>query len=381
MRKTLKQTAALVTALAFLTACSGGGTGGGTAASTAASTAGAAASTAETVTGTAEQAGGEASGDYALTTAITSTDQITIRISEDASEIHPSHIALEQCFKAPLEAASNGNITVEIYPNSMLGSLTENVNSMQMGDLEMAYLNDSILSGFIPEFAVVGLPYLFTSVDAVHNAMAGDFGATLSQKVYDELGLVNLGWCDVGFRNLTNSVKPIEKADDLSGLKIRTMTNDLHVAYFSHLGALPTPMAFNELYTAMQQGTVDGQENPTAMIWNNNIHEVQKYMTVSEHVWTSTGLMIAKGFFEGLPQDYQDAIREAGANTTALQRDMITQQNQDLLQNIIDYGVEVVELDDAAKAEFQEKAKESVWVTAVDLYGQELIDQADSYNN
>ncbi|MBU5625590.1 TRAP transporter substrate-binding protein [Oscillibacter sp. MSJ-2] len=158
------------------------------------------------------------------------------------------------------------------------------------------------------------------------------------------------------------------------------MTNDLHVAYFSYLGALPTPMAFNELYTAMQQGTVDGEENPTAMIWNNNIHEVQKYMTVSEHIWTSTGLCIAKAFLESLPADYQEAIREAGANATALQRDMITEQNESLLQNIKDYGVEVTELSDEAKADFQQKAKESVWVTAAELYGQDLLDLADSYN-
>lgn len=168
--------------------------------------------------------------------------------------------------------------------------------------------------------------------------------------------------------------------DDLKGLKIRTMTNDLHVAYFQYLGALPTPMAFNELYTAMQQGTVDGQENPTAMIWNNNIYEVQKYMTVSEHIWTSTALCVAENFLESLPQDYQDAIREAGANTTALQAEMITEENQSLLQNIEDARVEVTTLSDEAKAEFQQKAKESVWVTAADLYGQDLIDLADSFN-
>lgn len=133
------------------------------------------------------------SSKYALKTQITSTDKITIRVAEDASEIHPSHLALVGCFKEPLEAASNGNITVEIYPNGMLGSLTENVNSMQMGDLEMAFLNDGILSGFIPEFSIIGLPYLFTSVDAVHNAMNGAFGEEMSARLQDQLGIVNLG--------------------------------------------------------------------------------------------------------------------------------------------------------------------------------------------
>ena len=318
--------------------------------------------------------------EVALTTEITSTDQITIRIAHDTSEQHPSHIVLEEAFKAPLEAASNGNITVEIYPNSMLGSLTENFNSIQMGDLEMAYLNDSIISGFIPEFNVVGLPYLFTSVDNAHEALLGEFGDELSQMLYDQQGLINLGWCDVGFRNLTNSKHPITSVADLSGLKIRTQTNDVHVAYFDALGALPTPMSFNELYSALQQKTVDGQENPTAMIWNNNIWEVQPYMTVSEHVWTATTLCIGAEFFEGLPEDYQAAIQEAADNTTRLQREMITQENEELLQNIIDGGVEVVELTDEAKQEFIDIAQESVYPQAAQDYGQELIDLALSYN-
>lgn len=372
----MKKVLALALTATMLTALVG--CGGSQPAETTAAAAAETEAAAEGETEAAAEAGAE--GDYTLKTAITSTDKITIRISEDASEIHPSHIALEKCFKAPLEEASGGNITVEIYPNSMLGSLTENVNSMQMGDLEMAYLNDSILSGFIPEFAVVGLPYLFTSVDAVHNAMAGDFGAELSQKIYDNLGIVNLGWCDVGFRNITNSKKEIKTPADLAGMKIRTMTNDLHVEYFSHLGAMPTPMAFNELYTALQQGTVDGQENPTAMIFNNNLYEVQKYMTVSEHVWTSTGLMIAKNFYEGLPQDYQDAIQEAADNTTQLQRDMITEQNSSLLTNIEEAGVQVTVLTDEEKKAFQDAASESVWKTAAEKYGQELIDKAAAYN-
>ena len=172
----------------------------------------------------------------------------------------------------------------------------------------------------------------------------------------------------------------ITSVADLSGLKIRTQTNDVHVAYFDALGALPTPMSFNELYSALQQKTVDGQENPTAMIWNNNIWEVQPYMTVSEHVWTATTLCIGAEFFEGLPEDYQAAIQEAADNTTRLQREMITQENEELLQNIIDGGVEVVELTDEAKQEFIDIAQESVYPQAAQDYGQELIDLALSYN-
>lgn len=319
-------------------------------------------------------------GKWALETKITSTDKVTIRISHDTSDTQPSHVVLEEAFKAPLEAASNGNITVEIYPNSMLGSLTENVNSIQLGDLEMAYLNDSILSGFIPEFAVVGMPFLFSGTEAVHNAMEGDFGDHMNALLEEGLGIVNLGWCDVGFRNITNSSKPITSPDDLKGMKIRTMTNPLHLEYFEACGALPTPMAFNELYTALQQKTVDGEENPNAIVWNNNIWEVQSYMTISEHIWTSTALSIGKAFLESLPQDYQDAIREAGAQTAAYQREMTTEQNASLAANIAGKGVEVTELTAEQKAAFMKVAEDTVYKTAAKNYGQDLIDLAAAYN-
>ena len=133
------------------------------------------------------------SSEYALKTQITSTDKITIRVAEDASEIHPSHIALVSCFKEPLEAASNGNITVEIYPNGMLGSLTENVNSMQMGDLEMAYLNDSILSGFITSLRGSFLVLVYAEM------YGAEYGMGFYVKKYTEYGLYAEAWCGFVF--------------------------------------------------------------------------------------------------------------------------------------------------------------------------------------
>ena len=273
-------------------------------------------------------AGGSASGsaggnsanpaDWGLTTEVTSTDKITIRLAYDCSDTHPSHKAFVEKFQEPLQGISNGNITVELYPNSQLGSLAENMESMRIGDLEMAGLTDATLAATVPEFNLIGLPFMWTSIDAVHEALDGDFGDYLNNLLKEQTGIINLGYLDVGFRNITNSKKPVSTPDDLKGLKIRTMTNTLHVEYFDALGAIPTPMSFTELFTALQQKTVDGQENPTAMIYNNAIYEVQKYMTVSEHVWTSTPLCIAGDFYNSLPADYQAAIAEAAANTLSL---------------------------------------------------------------
>lgn len=319
--------------------------------------------------------------DYGLTTQVTSTDKITIRLAYDTAESHPSHQATVEKFKNALEGVSGGNITVELYPNSSLGSLAENLESMRIGDLEMAYLNDSVIGAVIPEYNLVGLPYLWTSLDAAHSALDGDFGDYLSEKLASNAGILNLGWGDVGFRNITNSTRTISSPADLAGLKIRTMTNTLHVEYFTELGAIPTPMSFSELFTALQQKTVDGQENPTALIYNNALYEAQSYMSVSEHVFTAINMNIAADFYNKLPADYQAVIAEAAANTMAYQRELITEQNESLLSEIEAAGVEVTILTAEQKAAFQAVAEESVYKTAAAEFGQELIDMAAAHNN
>ena len=212
------------------------------------------------------------------------------------------------------------------------------------------------------------------SLQHPHDALDGDFGQYLSQKLLDTCNIINLGYADVGFRNITNSKKEIKIPEDLKGLKIRTMTNPLHVEYFTALGAIPTPMSFSELFTALQQKTVDGQENPTALIYNNGIYEVQKYMTITEHVWTSCPMCIAADFFNGLPSDYQELIKEAAAATISYQRELITQQNADLASKIEEAGVKVTTLTDDEKAAFKKVAEDSVYKTAAKDYGQDLID-------
>lgn len=315
-----------------------------------------------------------------INTKVTSTDQVTIRLAYDVAEAHPSHKATVEVFKAMMEQGSNGNITVELYPNSQLGSLAENMESMRIGDLEMAYLNDGTIAASVPEFNLVGLPYLWTSVDAAHDALDGEFGDQLSQKLLETCNIINLGYGDVGFRNITNTKRAIEKPEDLDGLKIRTMTNSLHVDYFTALGAIPTPMSFSELFTALQQKTVDGQENPTALIYNNKLYEVQSHMTVSEHVWTSCPLGISADFYNSLPKDYQQLLVEAATATIGKQREYITDENASLVKDIEAAGVQVITLTEEQKAAFQKAAEDSVYQTAASKYGQELIDLAASFN-
>lgn len=304
----------------------------------------------------------------------------TIRMAYDVAESHASHTAAVEVFQKMVEEGSNGDIKVELYPNSQLGSVPENIESMRTGGLEMCWASDAAIAGFVPEWNLVGLPFLFTSIEAAHEALDGDFGAELDKKLEEQCGIIDLANADVGFRNITNSKKTITSVADLKGIKIRTMTNTIHIEYFKALGAIPTPMAFSELFTALQQGTVDAQENPTAMIWNNRLYEAQKYMTISEHVWSSAPITIAKDFYESLPEEYQTLIADAAQATMERQRELITQQNADYAKNIADAGVEVVELTPEAKAEFQQIALDTVYKTAAQEYGQELIDMALAHN-
>ncbi|MDR0853388.1 MAG: TRAP transporter substrate-binding protein [Clostridiales Family XIII bacterium] len=323
--------------------------------------------------------GGSSDADAGSGDAAAGGEQVTIRVAHEVAETHPSHIALLDIFKKNVEEQSGGNITVEIYANGQLGTMTENLEAMKIGDLEMVWGSDAPVAVTVPEWSLVGLPFLFTSVDAAHDAFDGDFGAKLDE-LLDAAGIVNLGWGDVGFRNITNSKQTIKTPEDLAGLKIRTMSNALHKEYFTDLGAVPQEMQFSELLTALQQKQVDGQENPTAMIWNNGIYEVQTYMTVSEHVWSAAPVLIAKPFLEGLSSEYQEIIKNAAADAVAFQREELTKQNQDLLKNIEDAGLEVTVLTEAEKAPFQKIAQDGVWKTAAATYGQELIDLAASYN-
>lgn len=325
-------------------------------------------------------AASEAPAEVTVNTKVTSTDKVTIRLAYDVAEAHPSHKATVEIFKAMMEQGSNGNITVEVYPNSQLGSLAENMESMRIGDLEMAYLNDGTIAASVPEFNLVGLPYLWTSIDAAHDALDGEFGQKLDQKLLETCNIMNLGYADVGFRNITNTKHAIQSPDDMKGLKIRTMTNTLHVDYFTALGAIPTPMSFSELFTALQQKTVDGQENPTALIYNNKLYEVQNYMTISEHVWTSCPMCISADFYNSLPADYQELLVEAANATVTKQREYITEENASLAKDIEAAGVEVTTLTDEQKAAFQKVAEDTVYKTAADAYGQDLIDLAASFN-
>lgn len=301
----------------------------------------------------------------------------TIKVAYVVAESHASHIVMRDVFKKELEAT--GKFKVELYPNGQLGADRQAIESVGLGSVEMTMAGEAAISGFIPEFELVGLPYLFTSIDSARNALDGEFGKELD-KLLEEQDIVNLGWGEVGFRNITNDNKEIISPADLTGIKIRTMENPLHIAFFKALGANPTPMAFTELFTALQQGTVDAQENPTALTYNSKFYEVQKFMTVSEHVYTAAPILVNKTFFESLPEDLRATLVEVSTKTRDAQRELILEQNTDFEAKMQEEGVTVTVLTPEQKEAFKAIAEEAVYPIAIENYGDTLIKLAQKYN-
>ena len=294
-----------------------------------------------------------ASADPGLETEITSTDPITIRLAYDVAESHPSHKAFVEKFQNALQNASNGNITVELYPNSQLGSLAENMEAMRIGDLEMAALNDSIVAGIVPEYNLVGLPFLWTSLDAAHEAMDGDFGQALDKKLEEQAGITTLAWGDVGFRNLTNSKHSVTSPDDLKGLKIRVQDMKSQTDMMKALGGIPVAMSYGDVYTSLQTGIIDGTENNETALTTGKHGEICKVYSTDQHAMIpDVMVMSAKVWKEISPEDQQIILEAARESTESHKIAWDTAIDQAIEEAKNTMGVEFV--NDVDKEAFRE---------------------------
>jgi C4-dicarboxylate-binding protein DctP len=305
------------------------------------------------------------------------TEPITIKVAHAVAESHASHIALQEVFKKEIEEKSGGRLVVEIYPNAQLGSDRQAFESVSMGSLEMTMCTMAIASGFEEKVTVLDLPFLFKTKEAVYNALDGELGAKLNELLVKH-NVLNLGYAEGGFRHITNSKRPITKPEDLNGIKLRTQENPIHVAAFKAFGANPTPMAFGELFTALQQKTVDGQENPINLIYASKFHEVQKYLTLTGHVYGTACFFVNNDFFNKLPEDLQKIVQEAADKAKDYQRQLCTQQDDEYLVEL-EKVMEVYELTPEEKQAFVDKAA-AVYEEFEKKHGSELIELAQSYN-
>lgn len=276
---------------------------------------------------------------------LTQGDSYTIKVAHSMTDQSSYHKSIEQEFKSVIEEKTGGRITVEIYPSSQLGGEVAAFEGVGMGSIEMTLVNGANVANVDSNYAIFDFPFLFDDLEAAYATCDGEVGDALKASIQN-YGYVNLGFGEVGFRYISNSVRPITSPADLNGIKLRCMENPIHVATWTALGASPTPMALNELFTAMQQKTVDGQENPPAIIYDNKFNEVNDYLSVTNHVWHALCYVVNKGWFDSLSAADQALIAECGNNAAVAQRRIINEDNVTAMKAMEAAGMKINYLND-----------------------------------
>ena len=272
--------------------------------------------------------------------------KMELKAGHTLAPAHPYHLGLVR-FGEIIAEKTGGEITLDAFHSSQLGSERELIEAMQMGTTDMAVISTAPLAGFTKSFMVYDLPFIFSDSATAHKVLDGPIG----QKSLDDLekiGIIGLAFYENGFRQVTNSSKPLVKPTDARGLKIRTMENKIHMASFRAVGANPTPMAFGELFTALQQKTIDAQENPLPIIFNNKFYEVQKYCSMTNHFYSPAPLLISKKVWEKLTDEQKQIFKDAAIEARAYQREELAKQDAAYLTELKDKGMEINEVDHEA---------------------------------
>ncbi|MEJ8823611.1 TRAP transporter substrate-binding protein [Variovorax humicola] len=261
-----------------------------------------------------------------------------------------------QKFADLVSAKSDGKITVKLFPGGALGGDLQTVSALQGGTVEITVLNAGILSAQVKEFAVYDFPFLFNNGQEADAVTDGPFGQKLFGTLEDK-GLHGLGYWDLGFRNVTNSKRPIAKADDIAGLKIRVIQSPIYVDLFNTLGANATPLPFPELYSALDQKAVDGQENPNTVILSSKFAEVQKYVTQTRHIYNPQALIVSKKTWDTMSDQEKKIISDSASEATTFQRQASRGAADSALEALKQAGMTVTELPPTEVAKLREKVK------------------------
>jgi len=298
--------------------------------------------------------------------------QTEVKIGYALSESSHYGVAAAK-WQEEVEANTDGRFVFRHFANSGLGGEREVVEGVQIGTVEATIVSSGTLSNFVPEVGVTDIPFLFRSLDHARNVLDGEIGQGLLAR-FDDVGLVAMAWGEQGFRHITNNRGPIGEPGDMAGLKLRTMENPVHITAFETLGAAPTPMAWPEVIGALQQGTIDGQENPLSVITSANLSEVQRHLTLSGHVYSPALLLVSRQLWDGMSEEDQQIFSDAASEAVAAMRAFVDNVEQSGVEQLREAGMEVGELSDEQKAVFQE-ALASAYEQYYGQYGQDLVEQ------
>ncbi|MDI5892177.1 TRAP transporter substrate-binding protein [Halomonas rhizosphaerae] len=277
-------------------------------------------------------------------------DPVTLRLAHVVNEQDGFHIAAEK-FEELVEERTEGKVDIELYPNASLGDERTLLEGMQIGTVDMGVITNGPVANFLEEMAVFELPFLFPSPEAAYEVLDGPIGQELLDRLA-EVNLKGLAYAERGFRNLTNSERPVETPADIDGLRIRVMENPVYVDTFRELGANAVPMAWTEALTAMQQGTIDGQENPVNVIQSFKLYETQDHMTLSRHTYAPALFVMGMPVWNTLPEAAQAVIEQAAQEAAEHERQVNAEMEAEQLADLREAGMQIVEEPDIAA--FQE---------------------------
>jgi TRAP-type transport system periplasmic protein len=285
---------------------------------------------------------------------------VKLTLGHGAALGNPRHEAAVK-FAEVVKAKTGGHIEVQVAPSAQLGDDAAMVTALRTGALDFSANSQGAVANAVPEYAAFGMPFMFSSPGAAFKLLDGPLGKELADKSAEK-GLILLGTWDNGIRQMTNSKHPIAKVEDMKGLKMRTPPDAVLVDIMQALGAEAQQIKFAELYVALQQGVVDGQENPLVNIHASKLYEVQKHLALTNHQFQMTPFLMSKRSFDKLSDADKKAVREAAAEATTLQRKLSQEADEKLLAELKGKGVQVTTVDKAAFSKATAKVEEK-WVT------------------
>lgn len=280
---------------------------------------------------------------------------ITLRFGwcTSAGPTDPYAIAARQ-FKKALEEFAPGQFNVELYPNRQLGDEKEMLEGLSFGTIDMAVITNSPISRIAPPFQVNDMPFIYANEEQAYRVLDGPIGQQLL-KTLEKKNIIGLAFAEGGFRQMINNVRPIYLPKDVAGIKWRVMPNPVYIEMFRALGGNAVPMPWGEVFTAVQQGTVDGLEIPIAVIYNNGFYEVCKYLSLTNHTYSALGILIAKRTYQKLTPEQREAVRKAAIKASREERRMNRQNVAKLIEKLKAKGMRVNEVKDFSA--FRQKVK------------------------
>lgn len=280
---------------------------------------------------------------------------VTARLGHAMPEDHPQAIAMNK-FVELAGKYTNNNVQVKAFHTATLGSDEKMLQAVQSGTQEFYIGTLAPFSARVKEVQVWDLPFLFANTKEVYSVLDGAASKKIFEKI-EPIGVHGLMWTGMGFRNLSNSKRPVTKLEDISGLKVRVMTNPVALETWKVLGANPTPMAFAEVFTALEIKAIDGQENPLVHMYSNKMQEVQKFISLTNHVYTPVALVVSKKFWDGLSASDKQGIQKAADEAKLVQRQLLDEGDKVVIKKFGEAGVKVDAIAPAELAKIQERVK------------------------